>query len=142
MAAKPLTLLEQWLDGVPNANSKKETAVKREKKEFIPSTSSFDPSSYFDRNSYQLPAAVQPTPAHPPAQVCYLFPATSITLTFAAQEPTASKVKNEVRAIDSQSEDGLFGWASASGVFVPVIYRGIEGLVPVRIVESKVMFVA
>lgn len=54
-------------------------------------------------------------------------------------QPVVPKVvKTETRAIDSQSEEGIFGWASVNGVFVPVIYRGTEGLVPVRIVESKV----
>lgn len=52
------------------------------------------------------------------------------------------KVKSEKQAIDTKSEEGVFGWAAVDGVYVPVIYRGTEGLVPVRIVESKVCFCA
>lgn len=65
MAAKPLTLLEQWLDGVPNANNRETSGVKREK-EFIPSSTAFDPDTYFSRStSFPPPAA----PAAPPPPV-------------------------------------------------------------------------
>lgn len=68
MASKPLTLLEQWLEGVPNSNHR-EADVKREKKEFIPSCSSstvFDPSSYLDRTSFPVPTVPANPPAPPP----------------------------------------------------------------------------
>lgn len=144
MAAKPLTLLEQWLEGVPNSNHQ-EADVKREKREFVPSSSSssaFDPVTYFARHSFP---AVPPThPPAPPPPVrspcsCNIVP---ILRYDRRQVVPETKVKTESQAIDTKSEEGVFGWAAVGAVHVPVIYRGTEGLVPVRIVESKVRWCA
>jgi hypothetical protein len=140
MATKPLTLLEQWLDGVPNANSQQTDGVKREKKEFTPSSSAFDLNSYFRTSCLQnVVPAVAPAPPPPPQVSDSPSHLNYYSYFLPDSQPAVAQVKTENRAMDSQSEEGIFGWSSVNGIPVPVIYRGTEGLVPVRIVESKVM---
>ena len=130
MAAKPLTLLEQWLEGVPHQNP---DSVKEEKREFIPSSSSSS-SHFLNPTSFAAPL-VPPPPAAPPEVSSRSLIVRQATRQSLVSQP---KVKTEERTVDPQNGDGIFGWESIRGTVVPVIYRGTDGLVPVKIVESKV----
>ena len=147
MAARPLSLLEQWLEGLPHSTADESGSVKREKRESCASHS-FDPSrlvAVSRDNRFLPPATLQPQPLPPPplppVRLARLVSVScgkphSLSLQTVERKP---EVKCESRAIDEKSEEGVFGWACVGGLFVPVIYRGVEGLVPVRIVESKII---
>lgn len=135
MAAKPLTLLEQWLEGVPHRDP---DSVKEEKREFIPSSSSSSSSHFLNPASFAAPLVPQSAPPPPAAPPEVSSRSLNVAQALGQSIVSQPKVKTEDKTVDSQSGDGIFGWESIRGTVVPVIYRGTEGLVPVKIVESKV----
>jgi len=124
--SRPLSLLEQWLEGVPNSgrdskddlnsnNNTNKTSVKKEKKA--------DPCAL-------------PFPP-PQTNATFLFPGTIQSTQDI--KPVVKPVVKQEHSIDSKSISGGFGWESISGICVPIIFRETERLVAVRIVENKII---
>ncbi|KAI1301726.1 hypothetical protein HDE_02983 [Halotydeus destructor] len=118
------SLLEKWLEDLPSSNSKSTTSVKKEKGndyQDIFSSPSFSFNSPFPSSSLPSRTATctsQPTPK--PAIV-----------------PEPPKV--EENQLDSSSINGIFGWEIVNDLALPTLFRPGEKLVPVRVVEAKII---
>lgn len=132
---RPLSLLEQWLEGVPTANrdDNSKTSVKKERAD--PFALPFPPPQtnasflYTSGSSNPLPGNRVTTESKP---------IVSPNQTYPSDIKPVIQVKQE-KKIDDQSISGSFGWESINGTAVPVLFRESERLVPVRVVESKII---
>ncbi|RWS25861.1 uncharacterized protein B4U80_00602 [Leptotrombidium deliense] len=122
------SILEKWLEGVPNSN---QSSVKKERKDFQDIFASFQSnSSLFPSSTTSRPQPSNSLNSHTNVQ------------TQQNQKPystNAPKEEVDANAIDISSVKGIFGWEQVNDVPLPVILREDERLVPVRIVETKVI---
>lgn len=140
MTSRPLSLLEQWLEGVPNTNrDNNKTSVKKERAD--PSALPFPPPQtnatfLFTGSSSQT--SFNPSQENTSASTD-TKPFASSHLPHQQQSHLQDvKVKQE-KTIDSQSIAGSYGWESIDGIAVPVLFRETEKLVAVRVVENKII---
>jgi len=128
--SRTMTLLEQWLEqGVPSTSLHRSQPVKKERT-IDPSSLPFPPpqthASFLFTGS--LPQQTRPPHHHLPPPPPDVKP----------QIIPHVQVKTE-KTIDSQSIAGSFGWESIGDIPVPIIFRENERLVPVRVVENKII---
>ncbi|RWS15741.1 hypothetical protein B4U79_14037 [Dinothrombium tinctorium] len=119
------SILEKWLEGVPNSNH---SSVKKERKDFHDIFASFPSNSApFAPNATPRTHTTNPQPAHQQTSNLY------------SSQNKASREEYDANAIDISSIKGIFGWDQVNDIPLPVILREDERLVPVRIVETKVI---
>jgi hypothetical protein len=121
------SLLEKWLENVPcgdiPTNSNNTASVKKEKKDYKDIF-----ASSFSFNDPLQSSTIQFNRPHPPAP----------TAPVSKPEPEVT-IKTEANLIDSSSINGVFGWEIVNDISLPIIFREDERLVPVRLVEAKII---
>ena len=131
------SILEKWLEDMPNSNEKH---VKKERR-YIDLFSSNNSNPLFSNQlTSAKPSSNQLLVILYKNDVEYLncfkiFFSDSLLF----QKPLVSEyLSQETNSIDAKSIKGIFGWSTVDDIPLPVILREELQLVPVRIVESKV----
>ncbi|CAG2115792.1 unnamed protein product, partial [Medioppia subpectinata] len=128
------SLLEKWLEDMPNSNS--DVNVKKERKDvfrdFFASNVTTNTNSAL--NGLSMNAMQSNTTSG-------LNHNNNNNNNTAANETKTKSDESDDKSstVDSSSVDGVFGWQTVNDIPLPVILREDERLVAVRIVESKVI---
>ncbi|XP_015791234.1 probable serine/threonine-protein kinase MARK-A [Tetranychus urticae] len=142
-SAKGQSILEKWLQDMPNSNQRSVKRERRDCDDLLASKTSSSSNLFLN----QFLPSVSALPSIPSSSLSSAASSSTGPSNNGLRAQDLSKLPKKIpesvqdlsNCIDAKSIKGIFGWSTVNDIPLPVILREDQKLVPVRVVESKVI---